>query len=130
MGAGGPAGDRASRPAGEAATGITCPTCGGAIWDEHGEKGLAFHCRIGHSFLLGAMLANHAAKHRETLATAIRYTAEAAALKRLIASWAWTHEHSLAAARLDEEADMLDRTARELERVAGTAFALGASSGP
>jgi two-component system, chemotaxis family, protein-glutamate methylesterase/glutaminase len=115
---------------GERATGITCPTCGGAIWDDQGEETLAFHCRIGHRFSLGAMLADHAAQHRETLGTAMRYTAEAAALKRLIAGWARTHGHSLAAERLDEEADTLDSTAREIERVAGSAAAPLTPSGP
>jgi len=116
--------------AGEVATGITCPRCGGAIWDDHGEKTLAFHCRIGHRFSPGAMLAEHATKHHETLDSAIRYTAEAAALKRLFGAWARTRGHSLAAARLAEEADVLESTAHELERVAGTALSPPAWSGP
>ena len=97
-----------------AASGFTCPECGGALWELVIEDVLAFRCRIRHTFSLAAMLARHAAQRRQSVAAAGRLLAEAAALNRRVAAWARDHGHSSAAAQLDDEATVLDDQSADL----------------
>jgi hypothetical protein len=106
----------------DSATGFTCPRCGGSVWEDAPSESLAFHCRIGHQFSLAAMLAEHGSRRGEALSSAWRYIAEAAALNRRIADWARTHEHVVAAIRLDREAEVLERTAEALQRLAASSL--------
>src|ERR1051325_2632228 len=42
-------------PKGKIST-LTCPECGGTLWEAHEGKVLRFHCHTGHSFSAGTML--------------------------------------------------------------------------
>ena len=102
-----------------APSGFTCPRCGGSMWEGAGEA-LAFQCRIGHKLTLGGMLAEHGASRRAKLIEAGSLLAEAAALNRRIASYAGRRGHALAAARLDNEATILEQQSIQVMRLART----------
>src|ERR687885_3017991 len=106
-----------SRPEG-APTGLTCPRCGGAIWEQASAESLRFRCRIGHELSLGAMLAEHGIRRRARLAAAGRQLAETAELNRRVAQWAREHGHPESAERLEREAAVLDEQAEAGLRLA------------
>jgi two-component system chemotaxis response regulator CheB len=109
---------------GEPASGITCPRCGGAIWEDADADAISFHCRIGDEFSLAEMLAEHGTRRRQMILTARRIVAESAALNRHIAEWARTHGHYVAASALDGEADALTRAEATLARFAANELSL------
>ena len=110
-----------SRPEGSP-TGLTCPRCGGAIWEQASAETLRFRCRIGHELSLGAMLAEHGIRRRARLAAAGRQLAETAELNRRVAQWAREHGHAAAAERLAQEAVALDEQAEAVLGLATSAL--------
>jgi two-component system, chemotaxis family, protein-glutamate methylesterase/glutaminase len=72
----------AEAPTAGTASGLTCPACSGALWEE-GEARLAhFVCRVGHAYSLPSMMHEHATTLEGALWTAIRTLDDAAALAR------------------------------------------------
>jgi two-component system, chemotaxis family, protein-glutamate methylesterase/glutaminase len=110
-----------SRPEGPP-TGLTCPQCGGAVWEQASADTLLFRCRIGHQLSLGGMLAEHGLRRRTCLAAAGRQLAETAELNRRVAQWARAHGHVPAAQRLEQEAAALDQQAEAVLRLATAAL--------
>jgi len=91
------------------------------MWETHSQT-LKFECRIGHKLTLGGMLAEHGAMRRGKLIEAGRLLAEAAALNRRIARHALERGHQLAAARLDQEASVLEQRSGEVMQMAVSAL--------
>jgi two-component system chemotaxis response regulator CheB len=87
-----------------AASGFTCPKCGGALWrkDEAGQ--LHFECRIGDAFSAAELWIEHCTVRNETLKRAVRVLAENAALGRALEDWARQRGNTTAATRITEEA--------------------------
>jgi two-component system chemotaxis response regulator CheB len=110
-----------SRPEG-APTGLTCPQCGGAIWEQANADSLLFRCRIGHQLGLGAMLAEHGIRRRARLVAAGRQLAETAELNRRVAAWARERGHLESAERLEREALVLDEQAETVISLATSAL--------
>ena len=110
-----------SRPEGPP-TGLTCPQCGGAVWEHASADTLLFRCRIGHQLSLGGMLAEHGVRRRARLSAAGRQLAETAELNRRVAQWARDHGHLPTAERLEQEAAMLDERAEAVLRLATSAL--------
>jgi two-component system chemotaxis response regulator CheB len=106
-----------SRPEGPP-TSLTCPECGGAIWEQARADTLLFRCRIGHQLSLGAMLAEHGVMRRARLDAAGRQLAETAELNRRVAQWARERGHPESAERLEREAAVLDEQAEAVLRLA------------
>ena len=109
------------RPAGPP-TGVTCPQCGGAVWEQARTDTLVFRCRIGHQLSLGGMLAEHGLLRRARLVAAGRQLTETAELQRHVAQWARAHGHGPAAERLEQEAAVLDAHAEAVLRLATAAL--------
>jgi two-component system chemotaxis response regulator CheB len=86
-------------------SGLTCPGCGGALW-ERTEGGLAFYrCHVGHSYTAESMAAEHDGLLEQTLWEALRMFEENAALHRRMAERARQSQPEVArryAARADE----------------------------
>lgn len=113
---GGPAMTQAPRR--EEVTGLTCPTCGGAIWELRDEQAkLVFRCRIQHTFSMGGLLAAHAIVRTTSFEAARQKLAEGAALKRHLAARAREMGHPLAAAQLETEAARLEAGGAALDSV-------------
>jgi two-component system chemotaxis response regulator CheB len=88
-------------------TPLTCPDCGGALWELQGGEVVRYRCHVGHSFSDEAMLAAEAARLESSLWSAIRTLKEKAELARRLSG------------RM--EARGLRRTARQFERAAAAA---------
>lgn len=85
------------------ASGLTCPDCGGALWEDPGEP-LRFVCHVGHAFSRDSMLEQQGRALDATLWSALRALEERADLLRRVARRTSGTAH-----------DRLERRAREAE---------------
>lgn len=88
-------------------TPLTCPDCGGALWELQESEVVRYRCHVGHSFSDEAMLAAQASRLESSLWSAIRTLKEKAELARRLSS------------RM--EARGLRRAARRFEKAAAAA---------
>jgi two-component system chemotaxis response regulator CheB len=51
---------------------LTCPDCGGALWEMQDEKVTRYRCHIGHSYTESTLVNQQADKIEETLWIALR----------------------------------------------------------
>jgi two-component system chemotaxis response regulator CheB len=66
-------------------TGLTCPECGGAIWQSDDEGVVSFRCRIGHAFAAETFLVEQAHTVEASLWAGLRLLEERAVLMRRLA---------------------------------------------
>jgi len=107
--------DHSDRSDGNPRTGtlseITCPECGGALW-EHDENGVVrFKCHVGHAFSAGSLEVAQSQALEMALWAALRSLQERADLFRRLARRAG------GSARLEEKAKTADDHAKVLRRV-------------
>lgn len=75
------------REKGEFASGLTCPECGGALF-EHSQIGIVhFRCRTGHAYSPESLLAEQGNALEASLWAAVRALEENAALARRMEKW-------------------------------------------
>jgi two-component system chemotaxis response regulator CheB len=87
---------------------ITCPECGGALW-EHDERGiLRFRCHVGHAFSPESLEASQADALEGALWAALRGLQERAQLLRRLSRRVGGRE------RLDQQAATVDEHSRIL----------------
>lgn len=85
--------------------GLTCPECGGALW-EADEVGVPrFRCRVGHAYSVASMLAHHSASVEAGLWASLRALEERAAITRRMAARARNQGRRLAAERFERQAN-------------------------
>jgi two-component system chemotaxis response regulator CheB len=73
------------RPQGQP-SGLTCPDCGGAIWEREDAGVVRFRCRVGHTYSEDAMLTEQGAHVEAALWTALEVLEERAELLRKVAA--------------------------------------------
>lgn len=107
-------------------TALTCPECGGALWDVT-EGGLVrFRCHVGHSYSASSVLAQQADDLERSLWTAVRALQERAAMARRIATRMRARPASSSGRRLEEQARKAEQDA---DRIRGVISHLGAVPG-
>ncbi len=107
--------DKALRERGEQTPGtpspLTCPECGGVLWELHDHNLIQFRCHVGHVYSLDGMLSEQAEAIEKALWSAVRILEEKAALSRRMAKQAhdqkWTHSE----ARFRHQAEEAERNA-------------------
>jgi len=67
-------------------TALTCPDCGGALWELQEGDVVRYRCHVGHSFSDEAMLSAHSARLESSLWAAIRTLKEKAELARRLSA--------------------------------------------
>lgn len=67
---------------GQCTSGLTCPACGGAVWEKHEGPLLTYRCHVGHAYTADSMAADHESHLEATLWEAVRMFQEAASLNR------------------------------------------------
>jgi two-component system chemotaxis response regulator CheB len=88
---------------------LTCPECGGVVW-ERGEQGLLFYrCHVGHTYTAETMAAEQAGALEATLWEALRMFEETAALQRKMAERARYGQPAMASAFEDRAAEAHSR---------------------
>jgi two-component system chemotaxis response regulator CheB len=98
-------------------TPLSCPECGGPIWEQRDGDLVRFRCQTGHAFTAESMLDGQADAVEEALWAALNTLQENVRLSRSLADDARLRAHTRVAARLDERADEAARRARVIQRV-------------
>jgi two-component system, chemotaxis family, protein-glutamate methylesterase/glutaminase len=84
---------------------ISCPECGGVLWQTTEGELARFRCRIGHAFSDESLIAEHSESLETALSTALRALEEHAALCRRTAGRLKGRGHMHAAARFERQAE-------------------------
>lgn len=110
------------------ATGLTCPECGGALWQVD-EAGLdRFSCHVGHSYSATALLEEQHDQVERAVFAALRALEERAGLLRRLALRFDAVEHPQSHARFLGEAESCEREADVIrERLLGRGSTAAAS---
>jgi two-component system chemotaxis response regulator CheB len=111
-------------------TAITCPECGGALW-EHDEEGLLrFKCHVGHAYSADSLEVSQSQALESSLWAALRSLQERAELFRRLARRTGDGERLEAKARVaDQHARVLRSLVTAFGREPGTAGESGRGSG-
>jgi two-component system chemotaxis response regulator CheB len=92
---------------------LTCPECGGALW-EHDEDGhIRYACHVGHAYSLGSLLEEQGRSLEMSLWSALRALEERADMQRRLAR----RSRPGARARFDEHAADAERHATALRQM-------------
>ena len=75
---------------------LTCPECGGALWERNEEGLLFYRCHVGHSYTAESMAAEHDHLLEQTLWEALRMFEESANLHRRMAERARRNQPEMA----------------------------------
>lgn len=92
-------------------TPLTCPECGGSLWQEERSQRLRFNCHVGHAFSADSLLEYHSRAVEGAMWTALRVLEEHSALQKRLAERA-RHQKFLGAA------DQFERRSEETKRQA------------
>ena len=96
-------------------TALTCPECGGALWDVT-EGGLVrFRCHVGHSYSAASVLTQQSEDLERSLWTAVRALQERAAMARRVARRMRSAPHSRS--RLEEQARRAEEDSERIRAV-------------
>jgi two-component system chemotaxis response regulator CheB len=90
-------------------TALTCPDCGGALWERNQEGMLFYRCHVGHSYTAESMAAEHADLLEQTLWEALRMFEESANLNRRMAERAKHAEPDMARRYADRATESQSR---------------------
>jgi two-component system, chemotaxis family, protein-glutamate methylesterase/glutaminase len=85
-------------------TALTCPECGGALWDVTEQGLVRFRCHVGHSFSAASVLTQQAQDVERSLWSAVRALQERAAMARRVARRMQTRKLTAGIRRLEEQA--------------------------
>lgn len=95
----------------EPPSGLSCPACGGSLWEEPRGDLLTYRCRVGHGFSPESLSAAQVAGLEKALWTAITALEERAELAGRLAARASSREQTARARRYGTEADDARRRA-------------------
>jgi two-component system chemotaxis response regulator CheB len=104
---------------------LTCPECGGVIWEMHEGPLLRYRCHVGHIYSDDSMLAEQGKALENALWTAVRALEERAALLVRLANQAKARESLQVASRFQEQAQEAERQADVIRRVLATGKTIG-----
>jgi two-component system chemotaxis response regulator CheB len=103
-------------PKGKIST-LTCPECGGTLWEAHEGKVLRFHCHTGHSFSAGTMLETQQNGVETALWVALRTLKERAVLLNKLAGEARRGHRRFTERKYTEDAKEFEQRAELLREV-------------
>jgi two-component system chemotaxis response regulator CheB len=113
-------------PRGGLLTAITCPECGGALWEHDDEGLLRFKCHVGHAFSADSLEVSQSQSLEGSLWAALRSLQERAELFRRLARRAGGEARLEAKARTaDQHARVLRSLVTSFGREPGTAGEAG-----
>ena len=95
-------------------SGLTCPECGGALWERPGVRPIHFRCRTGHAYSPESLLAKQDDALDAAFWAALRSLEESASLSRRMAKRARERGNLAASARYEQRVLEADRHAAVL----------------
>lgn len=96
---------------------LTCPDCGGVLWELQGSNVVRFRCHVGHSYALESLVAEQATVVEQALWSALRALEEKAALARRMAHHSKQHNRPLSAAKFQQQAQEVEENANVVRQV-------------
>lgn len=96
---------------------LTCPECGGTLWEQEDERQIRFRCHVGHGYNAESLLQYHSQEVEAALWTALRVLEEHAVLQERLSTRAATHGMAAAANQFHERAIDSRRQAASLRSV-------------
>jgi two-component system chemotaxis response regulator CheB len=98
-------------------TGLTCPECGGSLFESPGRGPDHFRCRTGHAYSPQSLLSKQTETLEGTLWASMRALEESAALARRLERRARRTGNDLGGARYEERARRAESHAEQLRRI-------------
>ncbi|MFL6231647.1 MAG: chemotaxis protein CheB [Thermoanaerobaculia bacterium] len=92
-------------------SGLTCPACGGALFEKPGEQPVHFRCRTGHAYSPESLAADQTETLDAALWAALRSLEETASLARRMEKRAREHDNLPACQRYQQRAREADQHA-------------------
>ena len=104
------------RPLGEPSA-LTCPECGGALWEKRIDKQLKYRCHVGHMFTGDGLMSESSRILEQSLWTAVRTMEEAAEIRRRMSRIASDPKWKRLAPPYADQADELERRAAVIRKL-------------
>jgi two-component system, chemotaxis family, protein-glutamate methylesterase/glutaminase len=98
-------------------TPITCPACGGALWETDDGRALRYACHVGHQYSPDSLLAEHGDAVEQALWTAVRVLEQHAELRQRMAARAEAAGMTMVAAGFAEDSRDYHGQARTIRRL-------------
>ncbi|MFY9823855.1 MAG: chemotaxis protein CheB [Thermoanaerobaculia bacterium] len=98
-------------------SGLTCPECGGSLFERPGEKPLHFRCRTGHAYSPESLLAKQSENLEAAFWAALRSLEENATLSRRMEKRARQHGHRRAGEGYQRRADDAEKHAAMIRSI-------------
>ena len=90
---------------------LSCPSCGGTLWEIEENDLLRFRCRTGHAFSVESLLSEQSDALEEALWIALRALEEKSALTQRMAKRMRDRNQILSASRLETEEEAINQGA-------------------
>jgi two-component system chemotaxis response regulator CheB len=104
---------------------LTCPGCGGVIWELQEGELIRFRCHVGHAYSADSLLVEQGEALEGALWTAVRALEERAALLGRLATQALARDSQHTAGRFQKQAEEAERQADVIRRVLLNGKAIG-----
>jgi two-component system chemotaxis response regulator CheB len=104
------AAENGKRP--NAASPLTCPDCGGVLWELRDNSLLRYRCHVGHAYSLDSLLVEQTETLERALWTAVRAMEEKATLSRRLAAQAKSQNRSRSAEQFAQQAEETEQNVR------------------
>ena len=114
------AADKAAMERGEYAgrsSAVTCPECGGVLWELRNDNLVRFRCHVGHAYSLDSLVSEQADMVEQALWSAVRALEEKAALARRMANHARQQSHALTENQFQERVYEAEQNADLLRQI-------------
>jgi two-component system chemotaxis response regulator CheB len=96
---------------------LTCPDCGGPLWEIEQDQLRRYRCRVGHGFTAESLLAGQSEVTENALWTAVRTMEERARLLQNMARMGQERNHSRVAKLYEQQAAELQGHAQHLRKL-------------
>lgn len=96
---------------------ISCPDCGGSLWEVDVGGVSSFRCRVGHAYTINSLVDRHGEAVERALWTAYRALEERAAMSRRVGRRLADRGRTESARRFERQAEVAARQADELKRI-------------
>lgn len=96
---------------------LTCPDCGGVLWEFQEDRLLRFRCHTGHSYSIDSFIGEQANSLEKALWTAVRALEEKAILARRMATRAKQGDRHLSEAQFSRQAEESEQQAEIIRQV-------------
>lgn len=96
---------------------LTCPDCGGPLWELHNDRLQRYRCRLGHAFTADSLLGGQSETIETALWTAVRTMEERARILLMIAHRRRDQQQHSLATQCEEQATELQKHAQHLRKM-------------